>query len=45
MYNLIQLGWNEFFESQFQSLKDKTLIPARVAVSEIVLTKIKKGVQ
>ena len=31
MYNLIQLGWNEFFENQFQVYKNQEFIPARVA--------------
>jgi len=31
MYNLIQLGWNEFFQNQFQVFKGQSLIPARIA--------------
>jgi ribosome biogenesis GTPase len=31
VYNLIQLGWNEFFENQFQVYKNQEFIPARVA--------------
>lgn len=31
MYNFIQLGWNEFFEKQFQAYKNQRLVPARVA--------------
>ena len=31
MYNLIQLGWNEFFENQFKVFKEQGLIPARVS--------------
>jgi ribosome biogenesis GTPase len=31
VYNLIQLGWNEFFENQFQVYKNRGLIPTRVA--------------
>jgi len=32
MYNLIQLGWNEFFENQFKTFKEQNFIPARVTV-------------
>src|SRR3989304_8110890 len=32
MYNLIQLGWNEFFQNQFQMFKQQNFIPARIAV-------------
>ncbi len=32
MYNLIQLGWNEFFQNQFQIFKEQNFIPARIAV-------------
>jgi ribosome biogenesis GTPase len=32
MYNLIQLGWNEFFQNQFQMFKEQNFIPARIAI-------------
>src|SRR3989339_276180 len=32
MYNLIQLGWNEFLQNQFQMFKQQNFIPARIAV-------------
>ena len=32
MYNLIQLGWNEFFQDQFQIFKAQNFIPGRIAV-------------
>jgi ribosome biogenesis GTPase len=31
MYNLIQLGWNEFFENQFKAYSSKNFIPARIS--------------
>jgi len=32
MYNLIQLGWNEFFQNQFQTFKVQNFTPGRIAV-------------
>ena len=32
MYNLIQLGWNEFFQNQFQIFKEQNFNPGRIAV-------------
>ena len=32
MYNLIQLGWNEFFQNQLKIFKEQNFIPGRIAV-------------
>lgn len=32
MYNLSQLGWNEFFQNQFQVFREQNFIPGRIAV-------------
>ncbi len=32
MYNLTQLGWNEFFQNQLKIFKEQNFIPGRIAV-------------
>ena len=31
MFNLIQFGWNDFFENQFKTFKEQNFIRARIA--------------